>query len=100
MLAAVGMLLTACADKSRFASVEAFCDELPVQDYAVKGATGRDQAWIDDTGEAVIAGCKRERPKQRPIEWDAKPVAAGNSQPVQPKKKPRSILDILRRKNG
>jgi hypothetical protein len=55
--------------------VQDFCKALPEQQHEIKGATPMDQPWIDDTSEAVNAGCPgRKRPADRPAEWD-KPLA-------------------------
>jgi hypothetical protein len=65
--------------------VDAFCSALPKQQFVVRGATSFDQPWIDDTSEAVIAGCARERPAPRPAEWD-KPLAREEAPTPAPKK--------------
>jgi hypothetical protein len=70
IVAGSGILLAGCAHQGKFATVDAFCKALPEQKVEIKGRTVHDQAHIDDTGEAVIAGCERERPKARPPEWD------------------------------
>jgi hypothetical protein len=44
------------------------------------GKTKQDQAWIDDTEEAGIAGCKWSRPKARPV------VKVSNQVPLPPVK--------------
>ena len=84
-MVALGISLGACATK-KFATVDAFCEALPQQKVAVKGATEFDQPWIDTTSEAVIEGCDRKRPEARPPEWD-RPLAK-EKPPVVKKKKP------------
>lgn len=92
--AALGISLAGCASPGKFATVDAFCDALPKQAVAIKGATAFDQPWIDETSEAVIAGCNRDRPAARPPEWD-RPLAAPAS-PGRPKSKLRRALDQIR----
>lgn len=93
------MSLAGCA-KGKFATVEAFCDELPSAQYAVRGATEYDQAVIDDTTEAVVAGCDRERPRPRPPGWDDPPAPLPAPRPVKAAPKPRTIMDLLRRRSA
>ncbi|MCL4712150.1 MAG: hypothetical protein KJZ73_12985 [Pseudorhodoplanes sp.] len=90
--AALGISLAACASNGgKFATVAEFCKELPEQPTAIKGATSFDQPWIDDTSEAVLAGCPdRARPAPRPPEWD-RPLAKH-----EPAKKRPGLLDRIR----
>lgn len=93
ILAAAGISLAGCAsgNTNKFASVEEFCRGLPQQDYAIAGRTRFDQAWIDDTAEAVIAGCARARPLPRPAEWDAAEKPKTQAVPL-PEAKPKKRL--------
>lgn len=73
--------------------MEEFCNGLPKQEYAVEGKTKFDQPWIDDTSEAITAGCNRERPKPRPAEWDVplpRPKPAVKAPPAPKEKKLRT----------
>lgn len=80
-MAALGASIAGCASSGKFASVAEFCAALPPQKFEVKGATPFDQPWIDDTSEAVQAGCPdRKRPEPRPAEWD-KPLAKDKAAP-------------------
>lgn len=96
---AAGISLAGCASTStKFATVEEFCNGLPKQEYAVEGKTKYDQPWIDDTSEAITAGCNRERPKQRPPEFDTVEVPHPKPKPPAlkpPKKKLRARLREL-----
>jgi hypothetical protein len=94
MLAVLGISLAGCAS-GKFATVDAFCEVLPKQQFVVRGATPFDQPWIDDTAEAVIAGCGRERPEARPVEWD-KPLAREAQPEPKRKGKLRRALDAIR----
>lgn len=71
MVAGISLAGCALTSKTKFATVEEFCNGLPQQQFAIEGKTRFDQPWIDDTSEAVIAGCNRERPAPRPAHWDA-----------------------------
>lgn len=84
------MSLAGCASSpTRFATVKAFCNELPEQTHVIEGKTKHDQPWIDDTGEAVIAGCGRDRPKPRPPEWDRPAPKPAPAPPAAKKPAPR-----------
>lgn len=47
------------------------CKVFEAPAYAIRGATQRDQDWIDPTIESGIGGCHWARPAPRPAEWDA-----------------------------
>jgi len=83
-VAACGISIAACAPNPKtFATVAAFCEALPEQKTAIAGKTVFDQPWIDDTSEAVIAGCNRERPAPRPAHWDGPAhIVAGKAVPL------------------
>lgn len=47
------------------------CKVFEAPRYVIRGATQRDQDWIDPTIESGIGGCRWARPAPRPAEWDA-----------------------------
>lgn len=96
----LGISLAACAPRGKFATVDEFCEALPEQKHVVIGLTEYDQPWIDDTSEAVISGCNRDRPQPRPAEWDIVPKGlpthnvGGKTVPLPPAPaKPRSLYE-------
>lgn len=67
---ATGTLLSACATKTNFASLEGSCSSFPRPEYQIKGRAKFDQIWADKITEAGVAGCGWTRPLQRPAELD------------------------------
>src|SRR6185369_14125323 len=67
-----GILLAACAGPN---SLQTFaggsCQAFPRPEYQIKGKTKFDQIWADRVTEAGVAGCHWQRPKARPVSWDA-----------------------------
>lgn len=75
-----GMSLMGCAS-TKFATLSnGACSAFPAPQYQIKGKTGYDQKWADETTEAGVAGCDWNRPKKRPASLNPKPVPV--SQPV------------------
>lgn len=66
------LVLTACSTPQAVGSLtKGECQIAHTPEYAVKGRTGYDQAWINRTTEALVDGCRQPRPKARPPELDA-----------------------------
>jgi hypothetical protein len=52
------------------------CTQLHTPEYAVRGKTAIDQAWINKTTEGLVVGCNQPRPQPRPTSFDAPPTTA------------------------
>lgn len=78
LLAGLGILLGACA-KGEFQTFDKPGQVLPQAEYQILGKTKYDQAWVDKTIEAEVAGFGMKRPQARPASLGgvtkAKPVA-------------------------
>ncbi len=88
-------LVAACGTPKPASVLEGECRIAHAPAFVIKGKTVHDQDWIDETTEGLVAGCGQPRPAARPVAWDAPTDANGN--PPTPKK-PRNILDLLRRR--
>lgn len=83
------LMLAACSTPQTVGSIaKGECQITHAPEYAVKGRTGYDQAWINRTTEALVDGCQQPRPKARPPKLDA-PAAKGKAiAKAKPKAKP------------
>lgn len=81
------LVLAACATPQTPGTVKGTCDIVRTPEYAVKGRTGYDAAWINRTTEALVDGCGQPRPKARPPEFDAPKAKPAAKPKAKPKKK-------------
>lgn len=68
-----GTLLQACAQNLKQAELKSLtgvCKTFPRPDYQIRGQTGYDQQWADETIESGVAACHWKRPNKRPATLD------------------------------
>ena len=91
-MVALGILLSGCADKDRFATfLGGACEAFPRPDVQPLGQTINDQLWIDKTVETGVVGCGWQRPAERPPALAAAPPP----KPLRPVKKKRRFRDLI-----
>lgn len=67
----VSFVLAACQHDDSIGSIlKGECQLVKSPPYAVLGKTSYDQAWINETTEGIVTGCRQPRPKARPKELD------------------------------